>query len=163
MRYWWVNQKQTFRQEIDGGYMWSPKRTQNNGRIQFYENMRVVAPGDMVFSYANTRIIAIGTVQSIAYESPKPSDFGSAGAAWSNIGWRVAVSFQKLQHRIAPKQYIEALSAHLPEKYSPIKPDGNGNQVYLCEISEALASVMIELIGHEAFLFTHTARTLNLS
>src|SRR6059036_2139534 len=26
MRYWWVNQNQTFRQEIAGGYLWSPKR-----------------------------------------------------------------------------------------------------------------------------------------
>ena len=26
MRYWWVNQNQTFRQEIEGGYLWSPKR-----------------------------------------------------------------------------------------------------------------------------------------
>lgn len=26
MRYWRVNQNQTFRQEIEGGYLWSPKR-----------------------------------------------------------------------------------------------------------------------------------------
>ena len=24
MRYWWVNQNQTYRQEIEGGYLWSP-------------------------------------------------------------------------------------------------------------------------------------------
>jgi hypothetical protein len=24
VRYWWVNQHQTFRQEIEGGYLWSP-------------------------------------------------------------------------------------------------------------------------------------------
>ena len=32
MRYWWVNQSQTFRQEIDGGYLWSPKRNENGNR-----------------------------------------------------------------------------------------------------------------------------------
>jgi len=26
LRYWWVNQNETFRQEIDGGHLWSPKR-----------------------------------------------------------------------------------------------------------------------------------------
>jgi hypothetical protein len=26
MRYWWVNQNQTYAQEISGGYLWSPKR-----------------------------------------------------------------------------------------------------------------------------------------
>jgi hypothetical protein len=33
MRYWWVNQNQTFRQEIAGGYLWSPKRNANGARI----------------------------------------------------------------------------------------------------------------------------------
>ena len=27
MRYWWVNQNQTYKQELGGGYLWSPKRT----------------------------------------------------------------------------------------------------------------------------------------
>ena len=26
MRYWWVNQGQTYREEREGGYLWSPKR-----------------------------------------------------------------------------------------------------------------------------------------
>ena len=25
MQYWWVNHAQTFLQEVEGGYMWSPK------------------------------------------------------------------------------------------------------------------------------------------
>jgi len=29
MRYWWVNQNQTFRHEFEGGYLWSPKRNAN--------------------------------------------------------------------------------------------------------------------------------------
>ena len=51
MRYWWVNQNQTFRQELDGGYLWSPKRNKNGHRNPFYEFMREVAPGDIVFSF----------------------------------------------------------------------------------------------------------------
>lgn len=30
MRFWWVNQNQTWRQEVGGGYLWSPKRKANN-------------------------------------------------------------------------------------------------------------------------------------
>jgi hypothetical protein len=55
MRHWWVNQNQTFRQEIDGGYLWSPKRNKNGHRNPFYEFMREVAPGDVVFSFCDTR------------------------------------------------------------------------------------------------------------
>ena len=35
MRYWWVNQNQTHRQEIGGGYLWSPKRNANSARNPF--------------------------------------------------------------------------------------------------------------------------------
>jgi len=60
MRYWWVNQNQTYRQELGGGYLWSPKRNANGARNPFYESMREVAPGDIVFSFVDTRIAAAG-------------------------------------------------------------------------------------------------------
>jgi putative restriction endonuclease len=50
MRYWWVNQNQTDRHEVAGGYLWSPKRKSNGGVNPFYESMREVAPGDMVLA-----------------------------------------------------------------------------------------------------------------
>jgi len=64
MRYWWVNQNQTYRHEIGGGYLWSPKRNANGARNPYYESMREVAPGDLIFSFVDTRIFAIGTAQS---------------------------------------------------------------------------------------------------
>jgi len=51
MNYWWVNQNQTFKQERAGGYLWSPKRKADGNRNPFYEFMREVAPGDIVFSF----------------------------------------------------------------------------------------------------------------
>ena len=42
---------QTFRQEIEGGYLWSPKRNKNAHRNPFYEFMREVAPGDIVIGW----------------------------------------------------------------------------------------------------------------
>lgn len=77
MKYWWVNQNQTFTQERSGGYLWSPKRKANGQRNQFYENMREVAPGDVVFSFRGALIPAIGVIRSFVYESPKPSEFGT--------------------------------------------------------------------------------------
>lgn len=43
MRYWWVNQNQTFKQESEGGYIWSPKRNANGARNPFYDNTREAA------------------------------------------------------------------------------------------------------------------------
>ena len=87
MRYWWVNQNQTFRQELAGGYLWSPKRNASGARNPFYESMREVSPGDVIFSFVDTRVAAIGIAKSYCWECPKPSEFGSTGQNWENIGW----------------------------------------------------------------------------
>lgn len=151
MRYWWVNQNQTFRQEIDGGYLWSPKRNKNSHRNPFYEFMREVAPGDIVFSFCDTRIAALGIVSGYCRESPKPEEFGAAGMNWSQIGWRVSVRWQRLANAIRPKDYIARLRPDLATKYAPLTPDGNGLQsVYLTQVGAGLASALFSLIGREA-------------
>jgi len=151
MQYWWVNQNQTYRQEIQGGYLWSPKRKTNEQRNPFYESMREVAPGDIILSFLDTRIAAIGIARSYCYESPKPMEFGSAGSYWEAIGWKVDVSFRELANRIRPKDHIAELRGFLPEKYSPLRPNGDGLQsVYLTAVSAAFAAVVFRLIGTEA-------------
>jgi len=150
MRYWWVNQNQTYRHEVQGGYLWSPKRNANGARNPFYESMREVAPGDLIFSFMGTRILAVGIAQSYCWESPKPLEFGTAGQNWENIGWKVKVSFTELANKIRPKDHIEILRPLLPERYSPLQPNGNGLQsVYLTEVPTALAEVLTGLIGQE--------------
>jgi putative restriction endonuclease len=151
MRYWWVNQNQTYRQEVQGGYLWSPKRNSTGARNPFYESMREVAPGDLIFSFMDTRIFAIGVALSYSWESPKPLEFGNAGQNWENIGWKVKVNFTELTNRVRPKDHIDVLRPLLPVKYSPLQPNGNGLQsVYLTEIPTPLAEVLIGLIGEEA-------------
>jgi hypothetical protein len=147
MRYWWVNQNQTYRAEVRGNFMWSPRQNANGVRNQFYENMRAVRPGDVVFSFCDTRIKAIGLVIGIAQSGPKP-DFGSAGPNWSNEGWFVPVYWVTLENQIRPKDHIDILRPFLPVKYSPLRPNGDGLQsVYLAEVPEALADALISVIG----------------
>jgi hypothetical protein len=151
MRYWWVNQNQTFRHEVEGGYLWSPKRQADNSRSHFYETMREVAPGDVVFSFSDTRLAAIGIARSYVYTSSKPDAFGNIGMNWSQLGWQVKVDYRKLQNAIRPKDFMQLIGPTLPAKYSPLQANGNGNQgVYLTEIPVGMANVLIDLIGPEA-------------
>jgi len=151
MRYWWVNQNQTYRHEVAGGYLWSPKRKANGGINPFYESMREVAPGDIVLSFADTRLVAIGIVQSHCYECPKPVEFGSAGMNWDTVGWKVEVRFTELENRVRPADYMDMLRPHLPGRYSPLLQDGRGSQaVYLAEIPPPLFEALSGLIGREA-------------
>ena len=151
MRYWWVNQNQTYRHEIGGGYLWSPKRRADGGRNPFYEFMREVSPGDIVFSFCDTHIRAIGIASGYCHESPKPTEFGSAGTNWSQIGWRVDVRWRELASTIRPKDHIQLLGPHLPSKYAPLTPEGNGLQnVYLTEVPPPLAAALFSVLGREA-------------
>ena len=151
MRYWWVNQNQTYRHEVLGGYLWSPKRKKNGQANAFYDFMREVAPGDVVLSFAETRIKAIGIARSNAYEAPKPLEFGQTGAYWEQIGWRVDVGFIELRRPIRPSEYMDVLAPLLPSRYAPLRSIGTGLQsVYLTRLPEALAAALIDLIGVEA-------------
>ncbi len=151
MRYWWVNQNQTYRAEVRGNFMWSPKANTNGARNQFYDNMREVAPGDIVFSYCDTKIKAVGTATGVAQTAPKP-DFGNAGLNWSTEGWFVPVYYCALDEPLRPKDHIAALRPFLPEKYSPLQSNGDGLQsVYLAEMPESMAHALIALLGQGYF------------
>jgi putative restriction endonuclease len=158
LRFWWVNQNQTYRQEIGGGYMWSPKVNKNGKLNPFYEFMREVAPGDLVFSYADTLIKAIGIATSSCYDCPKPTEFGTAGKVWGQAGWRVDVRWLELKNTIKPSSHMEALGPYLPEKYSPLTLSGSGLQsVYLTRVPPGLADALISLIVLEATQARRTA------
>lgn len=148
MRYWWVNQNQTYRHEVPGGYLWSPKKNVNGVAIRAYDLMRTICPGDIVFSFADTYIKAIGIAGSYCYEFPKPTEFGNVGSNWSNVGWRIDVTFKEIINPTKPKEHIEVIRPLLPDIYSPLQTNGDGNQTYLFDVSEELALGLASLMEH---------------
>lgn len=146
MRYWWVNQNQTYKYEVPGGFLWSPKTRADGGRNYFYRTMEEVTPGDLVFSFSDTYVKAIGIVQRPATTAPKPSSFGGVGTNWSEIGWYVEVEFSEIDHPVRPKDFMERIVPLLEEKYAPLQENGNGLQgVYLTEISKEFADLLVAL------------------
>ena len=155
MAFWWVNQNQTFLEESQGGYLWSPRTRKDGGYNRFYENMTQLEPGDIVFSYAKQKIIAIGIIQKTAVSSVKPSEFNTPITDnWGSDGWLVSTSFHKLEKPISPKDFWEKIRPLLPEKYSPMSlTTGAGNQgTYLASISEDLGNLLVHLTGSEALI-----------
>jgi len=145
MRYWWVNQNQTYRFEVPGGFLWSPKNRVDGGRNYFYKTMEEVRPGDLVFSYCDTYIKAIGVVQRKAVTAPKPN-FRTAGSNWSDEGWYVEVEFVELNYPIKPKDFMDQIRPLLADKYAPLQANGNGLQgIYLTEISSTFGELLILL------------------
>jgi putative restriction endonuclease len=145
MAYWWVNHKQTYVNEIEGGYIWSPKKNSDGSKNQTYINLTLTRPGDFIISYASAEIKAIGVIASKCREQLKPSEYGTTGA-WSNIGWAVPIVWQILSSPLKPKRHIGRIAPLLPKKHSPLQPNGNGNQsCYLASLSDELGSLILEL------------------
>lgn len=151
MRYWWVNHNLTSRHELAGGYLWSPKKEATGARSQFYNNMRLVAPGEKVLSFVASQIGHVGVALDFAFAAPKPPEFGDSGAYWSNDGWQLPVAWELLPNRFRPKPLIASFAQWLPSKYSPIGPkSGNGHEkAYLCEIREEVFRFLVERGGGE--------------
>lgn len=148
MAFWWVNHKQTYRQETDSGYVWSPKSKANGAPNISYDNLTRCQVGDVVFSYANGLISQIGLVEAAAITALKPAEFGSAGENWSQEGWLVRVNWQPLKQPLVPQTFFELLQPRLPQRYSPISTTtGRGNQgIYLAGLSDSLGGLLLQLI-----------------
>jgi hypothetical protein len=162
MNYWWVNQKQTYRHEVGDGYMWSPKRQQDGDPHFSYEYMKHIEPGDIIFSYANAEIIAVGIARTHCYSFPKPLEFGKTGYNWSNEGWKVDVHYRMVSSPVRTIDYrmvsspvrtidhIDVLRSYLPQVRSPIRPEnGYANQAYLFQIDKTFALALAQLINQQ--------------
>lgn len=57
----------------------------------------------------------------------------------------------ELLNRVRPKDHLDVLRRGLPSRYSPLQDSGNGIQtLYLTEVPQPLAEVLIGWIGREA-------------
>ena len=147
MRYWWVNQNKTYRLEVDGGYLWAPQ-----SGVWHHESLSQLVPGDLVFSFKDTYISAIGVVQKQAEPMVKP-DFGSHGENWANLGWCVETEYVELENPFKPSELMNLIDPLLPEKYSPLQPGtGKGNQIYLTEIPPQLGDLLFQLSREDVLL-----------
>jgi hypothetical protein len=146
MNYWWVNHKQTFRQEFEGKYVWCPKLRKDGQVHHFYETVREVKPGDLVFSYANAAIQGFGFAKTHCYSCPQPDEFGRVGEAWDRRGWRVDVDFHRFTSPFRTANHSHEIATLLPSRYSPIRANGHGNQgAYFSNIPQAFAFKIAEL------------------
>jgi putative restriction endonuclease len=148
VRHWWVNHKQAQAQELAGEYLWSPKKDQPGARNKSYDSMTRVLPGDVVFSFADAAIRAVGVALGRARETPNPVEFSSVGEQRGAVpGWQVPVRFIELERPLRPREHASELAAVLPQKQSPIRASGRRNEgVYLAAVPEQMASTLRRLL-----------------
>jgi hypothetical protein len=153
VRYWWVNHKRTHAQELDGEFLWSPKRKQSGADNESSNNMTKIMPGDVVFAFSFTggTLRAVGVALGRAREAPNPFEIaGARKQSGSPRGWQVTVRYAELAKPWQPKDHAPELARLLPEKYSPLRASGEANPaIYLASVPQRLAVTLRHLIGAE--------------
>ncbi|MCX7584913.1 hypothetical protein [Phenylobacterium sp. 58.2.17] len=142
--YWWVNHNTSHKHEIAGNFLWSPQRERDGKFSQFYENMRVARPGDIVLSYAKQRIGYVGRVVGLAEEAPLPDELRRPSNYWASTGWRLPVVWERASRAVEPKSVYSALQPLMPSKYSPLKrskPEG-AQKAYLARVGREVFDVI---------------------
>jgi HNH endonuclease len=146
VQHWWVNHRPGYRQQIEDGYLWSPKTNKGGARNVFYDNMTRALPGDVVYSCAEGSIGALGLVVERVRSAPAPEH--AAERAPAAMGWLLPVRFEPLARALLLKEHMGELAPRLPKKHSPLRATGFGNRsVYLTEVDPALAALLAELLG----------------
>ena len=162
MKYWWVSQNKTYKEEQNNNFMWSPKTKSNGHKNQHYTNMTMCSPGDIVLAFNKGKISDYGIVQAPAESYPKPV-FENTNNNWSNEGWLVAVNWSKLNKEVKPSEIIQELKPHLPTKYSPLKQDGSGQEAYLSEINLDILTIILKHSDTELNDIINTTSILSIS
>jgi hypothetical protein len=143
-----VSQNRTFREEVLGNFLWSPKKSAGGRVNPNYDFMRDLIPGDVVFNFYESAIKAISVVRQEAVSCPKPTTFGARGNQWDDDGWLVeVVCYQLHDFAIRPSEHMRLIGPTLPDRHSPIRLSGVGNQVYLTPVPASMADVLLALIG----------------
>jgi hypothetical protein len=120
MRYWWVNQNQSYEAERREGLLWAPLRSSSGSTQPHWETMTEVRPGDVIFHYAGQAVRAVSTVTAAAIASPRPSDLPPD--LWGRDGRLVRVSYREASSPVSRHDIPEAWKESEPQN-GPFRRD----------------------------------------
>ena len=152
IRFWWINHSHTHRHEIAGSYLWfanNPRKSK--ARSESEKNTQRLLPGDVVFSFADGAVGAVGVVLGSAREAAKPAELDSvAQYAAAKSGWMVPVRFMALSSPLRTEEHSLQLALVLPRKHAPILASGAANQhMVLASVPAQMAETVNHLLAGE--------------
>ena len=160
--YWQVNHKHTGQFQVSVGELWAPNRA---GQGSW--DLSQLKPGDVVYSYCEQRVIAVGTVASHATPLNQPNvsvykvrqnklkrktTSNPKGKVSHTLGLAVNVDFTRLKHPFVPEDHRALLLPFAGQgKLTGLQLDQTGplegRQFYLNEMDPAMARAYSSILG----------------
>lgn len=140
-RRWWVNQRASYAQERDGGYLWAGQRTEHGRLLAHHANVGRLSVGDRVYHNAGGSLRAIGTVTEAPTMAPRPP--GNIMGRPEDAGYLVEVAYQELP---APIPLEDIPMAWRTTDAGPFTEQGTVKQGYLFPVSATFAEQLERLL-----------------
>ncbi|RWR11895.1 AAA family ATPase [Siminovitchia fortis] len=138
--YWWVNQGKSAKAQIDGGFLWAPKKGKNGRAFTHHTDLLKAQPGDIVFAYSNGAIRSICKVIKEARSSNKPTSL--ATDLWETEGNLLEVKYFKLK---SPIERGEIPHEWRLKEDGPFDTNGDVKQGYFYTTSNDFAKNIIHM------------------
>ncbi len=144
--FWFVYQGGTYSEKQGKKYLWAPTKNKA-GRRQFYwDNMRDVKKGDIIFNYSKG-IRAVSIAVSDCYEAPNPFNESN----WELEGYKVDIQCFELERTIT----LDELRAYISDfgrilngvEKRPFNRNWGANQGYLYEFTKEASKIIRDIYG----------------
>lgn len=145
MKYFFVFQNKSYKEEKAGGFLWAPKANKDGQTFHHWTSMTKVEQGDVIFNSFNGELLSIILAKANYKEELKPVDLESVDL-WEKDGWKVDAEYIDVKVPIRYKDYMDEILALQGEKYAPFNASGRGNTGYLFQITEELANFFLSIL-----------------
>lgn len=123
----------SFEDGFSGGYIWAPCVSESGRKFHYWDRLKELKEGDMIFHAARGRIRAVSIVKKPCVVAARPGELVGAYAD-DHHGYLVYCDYNYIENPISAWDYTEQTKAYSHVKYAPFNENGTGNLGYLYEL-----------------------------
>lgn len=135
MKYFFVSQRQTHKEEHSQSYLWAPR-----DGVWHHETMSEVKKGDAIIQYTG-KIVGVGIALKDNYNFDRPEANGFN--KWDKQGYKVDVEQFHFVTSVEKESVKNALLESQPKYHAPLNVNGGVNQGYLFPANVAMVDIIL--------------------
>ena len=142
-RTYYVFQGGSFDDEYTGGYIWAPYESKYGMKFHYWDRLKDLKEGDMLFHADHGNIRAISIVIEPHVVAARPEKLVGMYEG-DNRGYLVYCDYTYIKNPISAWDYTDQTKKYSQVKYAPFNVNGTGNLGYLYELDQRLATFFLE-------------------
>ena len=133
----------SFNDEYAGGYIWAPYESRYGMKFHYWDRLKDLKEGDMIFHAVHGKIRAISLVREESIIAARPEELVGMFEGDTH-GYLVRCNYTYIDNPISAWDYTEQIKEYSRVKYAPFNVNGTGNLGYLYELDQRLATLFLE-------------------